>query len=107
MTKLSLKPSKLYRLNPCRVIWSGNDERKSQNFMRTSSNSTNRRSRTSANLSNKEKHPSTMMLQDQCTTMTATNATTLSMSTTSIPMVAGLWKTGKRIMGHLLKKEAR
>jgi hypothetical protein len=29
------------------------------------------------------------------------------MSTTSIPMVAGLWKTGKRIMGHLLKKEAR
>jgi hypothetical protein len=47
-----------------------------------------------------------MKLLDQHIT-TIISTTTLSTSTTSIPMVVGLRKIGKRISGHPRKKEAR
>jgi hypothetical protein len=44
-------------------------------------------------------------LEGQPTTMTI-SAATPSMCTTSTPLVMGLWRTGKRILDHLRKKEA-
>jgi hypothetical protein len=107
MTKLSLKPSKPCVPDPYTIIWSESGRRQSQNFMRTSSNSANRMSCTSANSSYKEKHPSTMKLQDQLITMTTTSAGTPSKYTTSIPTIVSLRKTEKRILSHPRKKGVR
>jgi hypothetical protein len=66
----------------------------------------NQKSFTSTSLSSKEMHPSTTKLEDQCVTMTAASATTPSLFTTSILMVAGLQKIEKRILGHPARKES-
>jgi flagellar biogenesis protein FliO len=68
--------------------------------MKISSNSINRRSSISTNLSNKEKHPSMTKLQDQHITTTIP-----SMSIALILMVVGLYKIEKRTLGHLHKKK--
>jgi hypothetical protein len=75
--------------------------------MKISSNSINRRSSISTNLSNKEKHPSMMKLQDQHITMITGNTTIPSMSIALISMVVGLYKIGKRTLGHLCKKRSQ
>jgi hypothetical protein len=70
MIKSLPKPSKLYASDPCTVIWSENDQRQSQNFMKTLPNSANQVSFTFTSLNSKEKHSSmrslkTSMLQRQ------------------------------------------
>jgi hypothetical protein len=107
MIKSLPKPSKLYASDPCTVIWSENDQRQSQNFMKTLPNSANQVSFTFTSLNSKEKHSSMTKPQDQHVTTTTTSATTPSISTTSIPMSAGLWKIRKRILGHPTKKESK
>jgi hypothetical protein len=69
-------------------------------------NSANQRFFTSSILSNKERHPSMMKPQDQPAT-TTTSATTSSMFAASTLMVAGVQKTGKRILGDPIKKGAK
>jgi hypothetical protein len=106
MIKFSLKPSRLYTSNPCTVIWSGNGRKQLRSSKRSFPNSVSQRSCTSASLSSKEKHPSMMKAQSQLATMRI-SALTPSKYTSSTPMVVSLWKTEKRILGHLHKKEVR
>jgi hypothetical protein len=81
--------------------------------MRTLPNSASQRFCTSLSLRNKEKHPSMtrhpsmMKPQEQPATTTTANVVTLSKCTTSILMVMGLRKIGKRILVHPLKKGVR
>jgi hypothetical protein len=104
MIKSLLKPSKLCALDPCIVIWLGNDRRQLRISMRSLPNSTSRRPCTSVSSSNKEKHPSMMKLHGQPATM-ITSAVTPSKCTTSTPKAVGHRRTRKRTLGHLCKKE--
>jgi hypothetical protein len=65
-------------------------------------NSASQRSNTSASLSSKGKHRSKTKLQGLATKII--NTITPSRCTTSIPMVVGHQRTGKRILDHLRKK---
>jgi hypothetical protein len=58
-----------------------------------------------ANLSSKEKHPSTMKLLDQCITMIIDNINIQSMSTASTLMTVGLWKIEKKIQTTSARKK--